>query len=136
MRVYRFAYMLHVFAYTRGGLHVPPVHMHTAIRAHSVRFIGARFSRTVFLSLSFFLTPILLPCDSPRLPSIISIFRSLFHSPPLSFSHCFSVYVKTHTRPDSMRWFPILVIPTRQNGSTPCRCNGVIQGRAFTPARA
>lgn len=48
--------ILHVFASTRGGLHVPPVHMHKAIRVHSlvsVRFIGARFSG---LSISLFLS--------------------------------------------------------------------------------
>lgn len=89
------------------------------------------------LPVSFFLShPYPSVLTRPVSLLLLSLSRSLFHS-PLSFSQYYSsVYAKTHTSPDSMHWFPILVIRIRQNRTTPCRCNGVIQERAFTPARA
>lgn len=89
------------------------------------------------LSLSF--SPLSLCPGSPCLLSTGPLSRSL--SPPLfylSFGIALRVYAEeTHTSAASMQLrFPISVIRTRQNRSTPCRCNGVIQERAFTPARA
>lgn len=138
-RVYKYTCTLHAFVYTRGGLHVPPVHMHKAIRAHSplsVRFIGARFSH---LSVSLFL--------SHPYPSVLarpvsflqarSLALSLSLLPSFIFLSVLLYAEETHTSAASMQLrFPISVIRTRQNRSTPCRCNGVIQERAFTPARA
>lgn len=82
--VYKYTCTLHAFVYTRGGLHVPPVHMHKAIRAHSpvsVRFIGARFSH---LSVSLFLSHPY-PSVLARPISFLQA-RSLAPSPPLFLS--------------------------------------------------
>lgn len=81
--VYKYTCTLHAFVYTRGGLHVPPVHMHKAIRAHSpvsVRFIGARFSH---LSVSLFLSHPY-PSVLARPVSFLQA-RSLAPSPPLFY---------------------------------------------------
>lgn len=112
----------------------PSVHMHKAIRAHSLwsPFYWSTILPSFHLSLSF--APLSFYSDSPCLLSTVSSL-SLF-SPLLSFSqHCFSVYAKTHTSSASMHCFPILVIRTRQNINTPCRGNGVIE-QMFPPARA
>lgn len=113
----------------------PSVHMHKAIRAHSLwsPSVLLEHDSPVFPSLSFFRTPILLFWLA--LSPFYSLALSLV-SPLLSFSqHCSSVYAKTHTSSASMHCFPILVIRTRLNINTPCRGSGVIE-RMFPPARA
>lgn len=137
MRVYKYTCTLHVFAYTRGGLHVPPVHMHKAIRAHSLSlrpFYWSTILPPFCLSLSF--SPLSFCPDSPCLLFAVphSLPFSLFF-PLLSFSqYCSSAYAKTHQL--SLCALVFHLRHSRQNRSTPCHRNGVIQERAFTPARA